>query len=121
MIMSILRDKLMEERTNFGEHLGYDGKAIQSHSTGHVSSHSGSTSDPDADWGMKPAVSMLKQYKHGHTSRVGSVMGIQLNADTKYEIPISFQMIPVSHLESNVLFGMIQYLFALNASLAERC
>jgi len=31
-----LREQLMAEPADFGQHLGYDGKAIDSHSTGQV-------------------------------------------------------------------------------------
>ena len=46
-----LRASLFEELPDFGRHLGYDGKAIESHSTGRVAEDKGKTSDPDADWG----------------------------------------------------------------------
>ena len=46
-----LREQLMEEVEGFGEHLGYDGKAVESHSTGRKRGKRGQTSDPDADWG----------------------------------------------------------------------
>ena len=35
------------------EQLGYDGKAVDSHSTGQVSRKTGKTSDPDANWGKQ--------------------------------------------------------------------
>ena len=41
----------MDELPGFGRHLGYDGKAVGSHSTGREDAKSGKTSDPDADWG----------------------------------------------------------------------
>ena len=44
-----LREQLMAELPDFGEHLGYDGKAVDSHSTGQISRKTGKT--PDADWG----------------------------------------------------------------------
>jgi len=40
----------MEVLPDFGQHLGIDGKAIDSYSTGQVDSQSGHCSDPDADW-----------------------------------------------------------------------
>ncbi len=46
-----LRASLFEELPDFGRHLGYDGKAVGSHSTGRVAGARGKTSDPDADWG----------------------------------------------------------------------
>ena len=36
---------------DFGRHLGYDGKAIESHSTGRIGEGEEHASDPDADWG----------------------------------------------------------------------
>ena len=44
-----LRASLMEVLPDFGQHLGYDGKAIDSHSTGRVDRASGQTSDPTAN------------------------------------------------------------------------
>uniref|UniRef100_UPI0025CDDFD3 transposase n=1 Tax=uncultured Lamprocystis sp. TaxID=543132 RepID=UPI0025CDDFD3 len=50
-MITTLREQLMEVLPEFGRHLGYDGKAIESHSTGRVNRTTGETSDPDADWG----------------------------------------------------------------------
>ena len=46
-----LREQLMAVLPDLGQHPGYDGKAIDSHSTGQVDSKRGRCSDPDADWG----------------------------------------------------------------------
>ena len=46
-----LREALMEVLPDFGRHLGYDGKSINSYSTGHKNRDTGETSDIDADWG----------------------------------------------------------------------
>jgi hypothetical protein len=46
----------MEVLPEFGRHLGYDGKAIDSDSTGRVSRTTGTTSDPEADWGKHETV-----------------------------------------------------------------
>ncbi len=50
-MIKTLREQLMDVLPEFGRHLGYDGKAIESHSTGRVNRTTGETSDPDADWG----------------------------------------------------------------------
>ena len=50
-----LRASLFEEVPDFGRHLGYDGKAIEGHSTGRVAEGKGCASDPDADWGKHEA------------------------------------------------------------------
>ena len=46
-----LREQLMEEVEDFGEHLGDDGKGLRSHSTGRKHRKTGQSSDPEADWG----------------------------------------------------------------------
>jgi hypothetical protein len=38
-MIATLRRELMDELPDFGRHLGYDGKAIESHSTGQVNRH----------------------------------------------------------------------------------
>ena len=48
-----MREQLMEEADDFGEFLGYDGKAMESHSTGDSNRVTGKTSDADADWGKR--------------------------------------------------------------------
>jgi len=50
-MIDTMRGELMELLGDFGENLGYDGKAIESHSTGQRSRKTGETSDPEADWG----------------------------------------------------------------------
>ena len=44
------REALMEALPDFGAHLGYDGKAIESHSTGRVNRATGAHLGP-RDWG----------------------------------------------------------------------
>lgn len=117
-----LREQLMEVLPDFGEHLGYDGKAIESHSTGHKNKASGKTSDPDADWG--------KHETTGVDSTTGKVWtkvkswfgyGLHLIADTRYEIPVSFRMTPASHSEHVQLSEMVDELFEASPLLQERC
>ena len=121
-MMLTLREKLMAELPDFGQHLGYDGKAVQSHSTGRVSRETARTSDPDADWG--------KHETRGIDAKTGKPWthvkkwfgyGLHLIADTKYEIPVAFEMTPASHSESKVLSGMVADLFAQTPLLAQRC
>lgn len=50
-MMDRLRDFLMAALPDYGEHLGTDGKALRSHSTGQLNRRSGEESDRDADWG----------------------------------------------------------------------
>ena len=57
-MMDTLRGRLTDALPDFGTHLGNDGKAFESHSTGQVNRKTGKTSDADADWG--------KHETHGH-------------------------------------------------------
>ena len=50
-MIETLRGELMVVLPDFGRHLGYDGKAIENHSSGQVNHASGEACDPDADWG----------------------------------------------------------------------
>lgn len=117
-----LREQLMLALPDFGQHLGYDGKAIQSHSTGHVKRETGITSDPDADWG--------KHETHGIDGKTGKEWnkvkswfgyGVHLIADTQYEIPVAFHLTPASQSEVVELDGMLDELFEQTPALAERC
>jgi len=117
-----LRRQLMAMLPDFGQHLGYDGKAIESYSTGHVDGESGQRTDPDADWG--------KHETSGVDARTGKLWkkvqswfgyGLHLIADTRYEIPVTFHLTPASHSEQVELRVMLGELFEEHPELAERC
>ena len=121
-MITTLREQLMEVLPEFGCHLGYDGKAIDSHSTGQVSRITGETSDPDADWG--------KHETSGVDTRTGKSWkkikswfgyGVHLIADTQYEIPVAMHLTPASHAEQIELRVMLKETFAETPELAERC
>ena len=76
---------------DFGEHLGYDGKAVDSYSTGQTSRKTGKTSDPDADWGKHETTGVDR--KTGNLWRkVKSWFGYGLHviADTRYAPSVLF-------------------------------
>jgi hypothetical protein len=121
-MIATLRGQLMEALPDFGRHLGFDGKAIDSHSSGRVKRASGETSDPDADWG--------KHETNGVDARTGKPWtklkswfgyGLHLIADTQYEIPVAVHVTPASRSEQVELRTMIGELFAQEPPLAERC
>ena len=121
-MMIELRQQLMEVLPDFGCHLGYDGKAIESHSTGSVDKQTGQTSDQDANWGKHETV--------GVNSKTGKVWtkvkswfgyGLHLIADTQYEIPVAVHVTPASASEQVELRTMIREIFEQTPTLAERC
>jgi hypothetical protein len=117
-----LREHLMEVLPDFGQHLGYDGKAVESHSTGQVSRRTGETSDPQADWGKHETVGI-----DSHTGKPWTKIkswfgyGVHLIADTHYEIPVAVHVTPASASEQVELRAMIRETFAQSPALAARC
>ena len=121
-MMDVLRTQLMEVLPDFGRHLGYDGKAVESHSTGQASRKTGRTSDPDADWG--------KHETQGVDATTGQVwtkvkrwFGYELHliADSAYEIPVWFDVTKASASECKRLSKAVDELFGKAPELAERC
>ena len=78
--------------------VGYDGKAIDSHSTGQVDSKSGNCSDPDADWGHHEiaGVNTKTGIPWKKVKNWFGYYGLHLIADNHYEIPVAFHLTPVS-------------------------
>ena len=118
-----LRRQLMEALPDFGEHLGYDGKGIESHSTGNKQRGTGETSDPDADWGKHETVGVdARTGKPWQKVKSWFGYGLHLIADTRYEIPVAFDITPASKGESPQLRAMIrQLLHEEDPALGERC
>ena len=117
-----LRASLFEEVPDFGRHLGYDGKAIESHSTGRVPKGGEYASDPDADWG-KHGTSGVNGKSGAIWKKVKSWFGygLHLIADTRYEVPVAFAVTRASGPEAGVLPGMLEDLFAKAPQMADRC
>jgi hypothetical protein len=116
-----LRENLMAELPDFGKHLGYDGKAIDSYSTGQENRETGQTSDPDANWGKHETSGFDKDGNLWKKVKSWFGYGLHLIADTVYEIPIAFSVTAASASESVELGSLIQNTFEQTPALAERC
>jgi hypothetical protein len=117
-----LRESLMEELPDFGEHLGYDGKAIESYSTGRKNKKTGRSSDNDADWG-KHETKVTNRKTGKLWTKVKSWFGycFHVMADTKYEIPVAVKVSKASASEQKELSCMIEDTFEESPQLVERC
>ena len=117
-----LREALMKALPEFGCHLGYDGKSIESYSTGQKDKESGETSDPDADWGKHETKGIDSKTGKPWT-KIKSWFGycLHLVADTRYEIPVAVHVTPASGSEQTELRSMIQETFQQTPELAQRC
>ena len=116
-----LREQLMELLPDFGRHLGFDGKAIPSHSTGQVNRKTQQTSDPDADWGKHETQGIDTNGKPWSKIKSWFGYGLHLIADTQYELPVAFHLTPASHSEQVELRALIEQTFEQTPELAERC
>ena len=117
-----LREALIEALPDFGRHLGYDGKSINSYSTGHKNRDTGETSDIDADWGKHETTGI--DSKTGKLwAKIKSWFGYSLHliADTQYEIPVAIHITPASGSEQTELRSMIKETFEETPQLGERC
>ena len=117
-----LRGELMELLADFGENLGYDGKAVGSSSTGQRNRKTGETSDPEADWG-KHEFSGVDSATGKRWTKIKSWFGYRLHiiADTKYEIPVALSVTRACVSEVGEMDRMTEGLFAQDPGLAKRC
>ncbi len=121
-MIDTLRGGLKEALPDFGGHLGYDGKAIGSHSTGRTNRETGRTSDPEADWGKHETRGVDAKTGKAWT-KVKSWFGYRLHliADTRYEIPVALEVTKASASEPVVLSEMVRELLGKDRGLADRC
>ena len=91
MRLLILIDAL---HAGVGRHLGYDGKAVPSRSTGRRKAATGRTSDPDADWGRHETGGV-----DGRTGKPWTKVktwfgyGLHVIADVEHEIDLIYLMV----------------------------
>ena len=108
-MIATLRGQPMEVLPDFGEHLGYDGKAIESHSAGRADRATGEISDPDADWGKhETAGTDTRTGKPWKTIISRSGYGPHPIADTRHKIPVAVHVTPASASEQIELRTMIR-------------
>ncbi len=116
-----LRGELMELLPDFGENLGYDGKAIKSNSTGRKNCKGGETSDPEADWGKHEYSGVDSNGKTWRKIKTWFGYRLHMIADTKYELPVAFSLTRASVSEVKELDRVTDALFGKDPGLAKRC
>ena len=87
-MMDTLRRRLTEALPDYGEHLGCDGKAIGSHSTGHRDRRTGKTSDADANWGRHETRGVDGNGKAWRKVKTWFGCGLHLIADSRLYLPV---------------------------------
>ena len=91
-MIDAMRGELMELPGDFGENLGYDGKAIESRSTGQRSRKTGETSDPEADRGKHEYSGVDSDGRAWTKIKTWFGYGLHIIADTRYELPVAFSL-----------------------------
>ena len=112
-----LRDELTQKIPDFGTYLAYDGKAVDSHSTGRVNKESGKTSDADASWGKHETKGVDK--KGNAWKKIKLWFGFRIHAivDSVHELPVDYRVTTATTAETDVL---IEMLAELDPDLCER-
>ena len=112
----------MDEIADFGTHLGYDGKALKSYSSGRMMKCKGRTSDADADWGRHEYGGVDKNTGKPW-SKIKSWFGYSLHiiGDAHCEIPLAVEVTKASASEPKQLETMLTKLFEQTPQLATRC
>ena len=117
-----LRGRLLAVLPDYGVHLGCDGKAVASHSTGRVNRGAGGEgSDLDADWGKHETRGVDKQGRAWRRVKSWFGYGLHLIADTRYELPVAFAVTRASASEQPVVGKLLAELFEAEPGLAQRC
>ncbi len=102
-----LVELVAQELPDFGRHLAMDGKAISSHSTGRKSRETGSTSDPEAAWGVKT----YRGEKDGKPyEKVTTWFGYTLHlvVDGTHELPVAYEVTPANESETERLLPLVE-------------
>ena len=114
-----LTDELVERLPDFGADVGFDGKALRSHSTGRRTARTGQPSDPDAAWGCH------SYFSTDHTGREQKItqrwFGYKTHwlADVRYEIPINWTTRPANESEHRHSKALVEQY--LNSPAGARC
>ena len=114
-----LTDELVERLPDFGADVGFDGKALRSHSTGRRTARTGQPSDPDAAWGCH------SYFSTDHTGREQKItkrwFGYKTHwlADVRYEIPINWTPRPANESEHRHSRALVEQY--LNSPAGARC
>ncbi len=102
-----LVEQVAKELPRLGRRLAIDGKAISSHGTGRKSRETGSTSDPEAAWGVKT----YRGERNGKPyEKVTKWFGytLHLAVDATHELPVAYEVTPGNASETTRLVPLVE-------------
>jgi len=95
---------------DLGNELAFDGKALPSFSTGNTRRDTGTTSDPDADWGTKSYRGINSQGKPWEKIKRWFGYQLHLIVDVNYELPVAYELKQASTNETKRLIPLVDHL-----------
>ena len=118
-IFERLVKELIELLPDFGENLGIDGKAIDTHAKAHKESKpDDGRRDNDADYGVKTYRGKNEDGTKWEKVKVWFGYNLHLIVDTKYELPVAFSVTKASAAEGPEAHRLLEQVEPL---LLERC
>ena len=120
------RERFAEQCSDYGRHTGFDGKAVESHSTGRklasrtdpVTGQS-QTSDPDAAWGCHRQYRTDDNAREQVTEKVWFGYSLTVLGDVSHELPIDFNLAPACDNENPHCEALLERF--VGSDLGRRC
>ncbi len=121
-IFDTLVERCRRELPDFGRHMGCDGKALSSYArrTG-KSEHGDRRGEHDAAWGVHAHHSRGRDGVMLETVKRWFGFKLHLIADTTYELPIAFTVLPANHNEMPVMHRLVEGLAERNEQILHSC
>ncbi len=109
-------DEIAALLPDFGKSVGYDGKAVESHSTGRPLKHKAidkttgrhPTSDPDASWGVHEQYGTDQNGREVRKTKKWFGYTLHTHGDVTYELPIRFRLETARESEYRHCEGLIE-------------
>jgi len=120
-IYQSLVDTCFKSFDGFGKNLGIDGKALSSFAAKQGTHPEDRRGDHDANWGKHVIRSEGSDGKIHEKSKTWFGYTLHLIADTQYELPVSFTVLPASHSEMPVAHKLIDGMAERNPLILQKC
>ena len=115
---------IQKELSDFGKNLSGDGKAIQTFAAPNKNNHTlkpDGRRDTEADFGVKKYSGIDENGKPWEQIKSWFGYKAHIIADSKYELPISFEVSKASHSENKEMRKLLENLKIINPDIIDRC
>ena len=115
---------IQKELSDFGQNISGDGKAIQSLASINKNNHKlrpDGRRDTEADIGVKKYCGIDKHGQYFERTKTWFGFKAHIIADSKYELPISYEVTKASAAEGKEMKKLLENLKILNPEILDRC